>query len=80
MSCNKDHFKTIKYSPVPSKVGQTPSPPRIAPIFMKDAQCAVKNEKSIFRFMRFLFFRVMVDFVLKIDRKLTNFEYKNDHI
>ena len=32
-------------------------------IFMKDAECAETNEKSIFRFFSF---RDMIDFVLKI--------------
>ena len=36
-------------------------------IYRKGAECAETNEKTIFRF------RVMVDFVLKIHRKLTDF-------
>ena len=41
---------------------QTP-PLSFDPIFMEDAQCAETNKNSIFRFLRFIFFLVMIDFV-----------------
>ena len=47
-------------------------------IYMKDTECAETNEKSIFRFLRFLlseigfFFKKLVNFPI-------NFEYKIDH-
>ena len=40
----------LQLGPVPSKDMQTP-PLRNGPIFMKNAQCAETNEKSIFRFI-----------------------------
>ena len=42
-------------------------------IHRKDAQWAETNEKSIFHFLWFLFFWVMVDFVLKINQKIDQF-------
>ena len=47
---------------------------------MKDAQCAETNEKLVFRFMRFLVFELRSILYSKIIKKLTNFQYKKDHI
>ena len=43
-------------------------------IHREGAQCAETNEKSIFWIL------AAVEFVIKIDRKLTDFEYKIDRI
>ena len=48
------YFSLQKLGPVPSKDMQTP-PLSNCQTFMKDAQCAETNEKSIFRFWRHLF-------------------------
>ena len=45
-------------------------------IYIKDAQCAETNEKSI---LRFLFFQLWSILYSKLIEKWTNFEYKNDH-
>ena len=45
-------------------------------IYMIDAECAETNEKSNFRFFRFLFFRVMVIFVMSSPQFSINFSRK----
>ena len=49
-------------------------------IYRKDAQWSEMNGKSIFWFLRFLFFELLSILYSKFIDKLTNFEYKNDHI
>ena len=46
-------------------------------IYMKDAESAKTNEKSIFRFLVFELWSILYS---KLIEKLTNFEYKTDHI
>ena len=52
-------FKKISFLiAVPSKDMQTHHPLEISSIFMKDVHNAESNEKSIFRFLKFLFFEL----------------------
>ena len=49
---NSNENQFSYFDPVPSKDIQT------GQIFMKDAKCAETNEKSIFRYLQFLFFEL----------------------
>ena len=46
------------FGPVPINDKQTAPPLCFDPIFIKDAQCAGTDEKTVFRFLRFLFFEL----------------------
>ena len=56
---------------------QTPPPTQLCSGF--NEKCAMCWTEWKINFP-ILIFRVMVDFVLKFNRKLTNFKYKNDHL
>ena len=57
-----------------SKDIQTPPPPPPSPIFIKNAHIAESNEKSYFRFFRFIFFELwLITFTIYGDTPVTVF-------